>query len=124
MASEIPNITVTLRSGGEGEKLWAWMNLQTDDPEGCRPLLEEICLVADRLEEVRAKIATQGLLVSGPRGRASKNPLLDIELKLSKQYQLLWRTLGLADKLPDEDPRRPVGRPSPWWKSGDGGDSR
>jgi hypothetical protein len=32
-----------------------------------------------------------------------------MEVKLSKQFQVLWRSLGLAD-APQEE-RRPVGRP-------------
>jgi hypothetical protein len=100
-----------LRADGDGRKLWAWLCLQCDGIESCRPLAVELCRVADRLQEVRAKIESQGLTVSGARGRSSKNSLLDVEIKLQKSYQTIWKGLGLSDKPPDDEPTRPVGRP-------------
>ena len=98
------------RPGGEGERLWAWLHEpEFGGTDACRPMCEEICRIADRLQEVRSKLATQGLSVSAPRGRQAKNPLLDIEIKLSGQFSKLWKTLGLADKPPAEP--RPIGRP-------------
>ena len=100
-----------LKLGGEGRQLWAWLVTQAENIEDCRPLATELCRICDRLAAVRAKITEQGLMVSGARGRSAKNPLIDIEVKLSKQYQTLWRALGLSDKPPDDTPPRPVGRP-------------
>ena len=106
------NIPENLRPDGDGRQLWAWLCAQCEGIEDCRPLATELCRIADRLQEVRAKITSQGLMVSGARGRSAKNPLIDMEVKLSKQYQTLWRSLGLSDKTPDENAdRRPVGRP-------------
>src|SRR5579863_3134858 len=60
-------------------------------------------------ERSARRSGSQGLIVGGPRGRGVKNQLLDIELKLSKQFSALWQTLGLSDR--EEAPARPVGRP-------------
>jgi hypothetical protein len=98
-----------LKPDGEGRRLWAWLHESCEGIDSCRPLVMEACRIADRLQEVRQKLDTQGLCVSGARGRTAKNPLCDVEVKLSGQFQKLWRSLGLADK-PEEE-RRPVGRP-------------
>ncbi|MGA2155471.1 MAG: hypothetical protein ABSH37_13735 [Bryobacteraceae bacterium] len=98
-----------LKPEGEGRRLWDWLHAECDGIEALRPLVLELCRTADRLQEVRVKIAAQGLSVSAARGRSAKNPLLDVELKLSKQFAALWRGLGLSDK--PEGERRPVGRP-------------
>ena len=98
-----------LKPDGEGRRLWAWLHESCEGIDSCQPLVMELCKMSDRLAEVRQKIAAQGLSVSGARGRTAKNPLLDMEVKLSKQFQVLWRSLGLAD-APQEE-RRPVGRP-------------
>jgi hypothetical protein len=104
------NIPAGLTPGGEGQQLWVWLRAECDESlEACRPLAIELCRIADRLQEVREKIRSQGLSVSAARGRSTRNPLIDTEIKLSKQYQVLWRGLGLSDK-PEEE-RRPVGRP-------------
>ena len=100
-----------LKPDGAGRQLWTWLCGEFENIESCRPLAEELTRIADRLAEVRQKIAAQGLTVSAARGRSAKNPLLDMELKLSKQYTVLWRSLGLSDKAPDDTPVRPVGRP-------------
>lgn len=108
-----------LRPNGAGAKLWAWLEAQIENLEELRPLAVEICVVADRLEQVRTAIAEQGLTVCAARGRTTKNSLLDVELKLSKALAGLWRSMGLADKSsenPDDVVRRPVGRPSGLWQ--------
>lgn len=99
-----------LKPDGEGQRLWAWLHSECEGIESCRPLVAELCRIADRLQDVRAKLASQGLSVAGARGRSARNPMLDVEVKLSKQFQVLWRSLGLSDK-PEEE-RRPVGRPA------------
>src|SRR4051794_13672761 len=99
-----------LKPGGDGARLWAWLHSSVEGAETCGPMVEELCRIADRLAEVRLKIAQQGLTISGVRGRSAKNPLLDIEIKLSGQLAKLWKTLGLSDK-PDQD-SLPIGRPA------------
>src|SRR5690349_955569 len=98
-----------LKPDGAGRELWSWLQEHCDGLQDCAPLAEELCAVRDRLSEVRAKIAAQGLLTSGARGRSVRNPLLDSEAKLSRQFSFLWRQLGLADKQSEEE-RRPPGR--------------
>ena len=107
---EIPE---DLKKDGAGAALWTWLCGECTELAACAPLALELCLVCERLHEIRSKIASQGLLVSGVRGRSAKNPLIDLELKASKQFQLLWRSLGLADRNAEtpDGPRRPVGRP-------------
>lgn len=86
-----------------GRRLRQWLDEQCET-EGAEPLVTELCKIADRLAEVRAQIAKDGVAPAG-----KKNPLLDIEIKLSGMFTKTWRTLGLADKEPEV--RRPVGRP-------------
>ena len=106
--------------GADGRRLFAWLD-EIADIAAAEPLVVELCRIADRLGEVRAKLSSQGVTVTGARGRPAKNPLCDVELKLSGQYAKLWRALGLADKTPD-DSRRSVGRPpggggtGGWWQ--------
>jgi len=106
---ETDELLGSLKPDGEGRRLWAWLHENCEGIDSCAPLVMELCRIADRLQEIREKIAAQGLSVSGARGRTAKNPLIDVEIKLSKQYQVLWRSLGLADK-PEEE-RRSVDRP-------------
>jgi hypothetical protein len=103
------NIPDGLRPDGEGARLWTWLSDHADGVLDSMPLAVELCRVADRLQEVRSKLDAQGLAVSGARGRSARNPLIDSEIKLSKQFQALWRALGLSDK--SDVPARPVGRP-------------
>jgi hypothetical protein len=87
-----------------GRKLWTWLEETCDNVADAAPAVAELCEVTNRLHEVRDAIRKQGVTVEG-----RKNPLLDVEIKLSAQWVKLWRALGLADK-PDEQ-RRPLGRP-------------
>jgi len=95
MNHEMPSC---VKPGGAGARLWVWLAANTENLGDNLPLSAELCGIADRLEEVRAKISIQGIVVSGPHGRSAKNPLLDVEIKLSKQFQTLYRSLGLCDK--------------------------
>ena len=90
-----------------GKELYNWIQSQYDaaSMEQHAPLVRELCELADRLAEVRASIAKQG--VSTADGK--KNPLLDTEIKLSAMFTKDWRVLGLADR--DAAAPRPVGRP-------------
>jgi len=97
--SSIQDLPAGIRPDGEGAKLWLWLMSAVEGADSCMPLVVELCRIADRLEEVRAKLALQGLTVSGVRGRSAKNGLLDVELKLSGQFAKIWKTLGLADKV-------------------------
>jgi len=85
--------------GKAGQKLWRHV-ASNYDLMGNEPVLEELCRVTDRLAEVRERIAKDGLIDS--KGR--KHPLAELEPKLSGQFRMLWRLLGLGD---DEEPARP-----------------
>jgi hypothetical protein len=87
--------------GKDGQRLWKDVSGRFD-VTGCEPLLTELCTVADRLAQVRAAIAVEGV--------TAKNRLLGVELRLVDQFTKVWRTLGLADLPPVE--RRPAGRPT------------
>jgi hypothetical protein len=96
----------------DGRRLWAWLQSAFDGSDDLWPLATELCQIADRLGEVREQIRKDGVWVNG-----RKNPLIDIECKLSAQFTKLWRTAGLADK-PDVE-KRPVGRPTNFDRSND-----
>jgi hypothetical protein len=85
--------------GTEGQRLWNELQ-KSFDLDGCEPLLTELCRVADRLAEIRAEIARAGV--------ANAGRLLDVEAKLSGQFRMLWRSLGLTDA--EKEPKK-IGRP-------------
>jgi len=85
--------------GKAGHKLWHHV-ASNYDLMGNEPVLEELCRVADRLAEVRSRIAEDGLV----DGNGRKHALADLEPKLSGQFRMLWRLLGLSD---DEEPKPP-----------------
>lgn len=93
-----PEIPSCLRADGAGARLWLWLHVQVANLLDNEPLAVELCQMADRVEEIRSRIAQQGLMISGPKGRSVKNPLLDMELRYSRGIKDLWKTLGLADK--------------------------
>ena len=73
-----------------GRRLWRWVarNYATS---GCEPLVREICILADRLTQIREALAAPDLK-SADRGR-----LINAEIKVVGQYTRMWRLLGLAD---------------------------
>jgi len=89
--------------GYAGLELFDWCVDNFDNVESVKPLLIELCVLSDRLSEIRAALA-QGL---DPR-------LVNSEIKVASQYSKVWRLLGLSD-----DPRktgrvgRPMGVPNP-----------
>jgi hypothetical protein len=52
--------------------------------------LAELCRVQDRLAQVRETLAAEGLMVE-----KKAHPLASLEVKLSGQFRMLWRTLRL-----------------------------
>jgi hypothetical protein len=71
--------------GPAGQKLWTWAAAEFET-DGCQPLLAELCVTADRLEEVRNKLH-----------RKFDVRLINAEVRLAGQYTKIWRLLGLAD---------------------------
>jgi hypothetical protein len=90
--------------GPAGRKLWRYVE-EKFDLEGCEPLLMKICLIEDRLIEVRTSITERGLVMVDGK----KNQLLTAETQLLAEFSKIWRLLGLAD-VPVEEKRSP-GRP-------------
>jgi hypothetical protein len=71
--------------GYEGQKLFDWAQ-QNFEAQGVEPLLHELCVLADRLSEIRQA------LKKGLDGR-----LVNAEVKVCSQFTKTWKLLGLAD---------------------------
>jgi hypothetical protein len=52
--------------------------------------LSELCKIHDRLTQVRTILSAEGLVVD-----KKPHPLTTLEVKLSGQFRMLWRTLRL-----------------------------
>jgi len=90
--------------GPNGRRLWRWLDATFDGLEDHQPLALELCILSDRLWEVRRSIEQNGVWLDG-----KKNPLVDVEVKLHTAFARAWKLLGLNDDPPP--PARPVGRP-------------
>ena len=87
-----------------GRALWKQTLEEWSGFEGIEAILAELCRVHDRLSEIRQRIDADGIM---PGGKAHQ--LLPIEAKLSGQFRMLWRGLGLSD---DDQPKNRPGRPA------------
>jgi hypothetical protein len=85
----------------EGLALWKQLVSEWDLTDS-EPLLSELCHTCDRLAEVRAILAKDGLMVDGAR-----HPLSEAEIKLANLFRQVYRQLDLR-----EEPAKP-GRPGP-----------
>ena len=76
------------------------------DLDDSQPLLVRLCLVADRLEQLRAKIAQADLTT------VEASRLLQAEARAQGSYARFWKLLGLSDQPPTGPGRtgRPAGR--------------
>jgi hypothetical protein len=88
----------------------AWWCSLVDDPEDVleREMVGELLKTRDRLAEVRARIAEDGLMVVGSQGQPRCHPLLALERGLAGD---LWRALdwlrgALALDHPPDSPER------------------
>jgi hypothetical protein len=91
------------RLGPAARRLRAWLRRQFGDQiESCRPMVEELLSIVDRLERLRAELDAGGLT---PAERAR---LVRIEIQASGAFARCWRLLGLADDAPAT---MPPGRP-------------
>jgi len=91
------------RLGPAGRRLRAWLRRHFGDQiESCRPMVEELLSIVDRLERLRAELDAGGLT---PAERAR---LVRIEMQASGAFARCWRLLGLADDAPAT---MPPGRP-------------
>jgi len=90
--------------GPAGAKLWRWLENQYD-LAGVEPLAVELARLADRLGDLRAEIARDGVMIEG-----KKHPCVDLELKTSAAFARAWRLLGLSDDAERLGKGRPPGR--------------
>jgi len=86
-----------------GKKLLDWLTnaCGPDAVQDNWPLVDELCSLADRLQETRRLLRA----AAGPE----RARLIRSEVALSGQFLKVWKALGLAD--PD-GPSRGPGRPS------------
>jgi len=70
-------------------------------------LLRAACETVDRLEEARALIARDGLVVAGYRGQPRPNPMLAVERDCRIALARLWRELAMRDPDESRPPRIP-----------------
>ena len=92
---------------GAGRRLWRSVTSQYD-VAGVENLLAELCKLADRLQEIRDALNRDGLMIGEP-GKQRRHPLADLEVKVSAQFQKVYKQMGLSD---DQEPKRNPGRPS------------
>lgn len=98
-----------------GRARWQWLRglcEQTGGAEqlvGVFPMAVEFCENCDLLADLRTALKTQGLMVSGGRGASRRNPLLAEIARVQKNQIQLWRSMGLADRQPED--KNPIGRP-------------
>jgi len=85
------------RLGTAGRELFKWCE-DHFNIDRVRPVLQELCELQDRLEQVRMEL------------RKSPDPkLINAETKLSAAFARAWRLAGFADS---EVPKNRVGRPA------------
>lgn len=88
--------------GLSGDELRAWLMEMcgAEAVDSIRPVIEEMCCLADRLREIRRRLADKSL--------SSKElaQLVSAETKVSGALVRLWKTAGLADPEPESDSER------------------
>ena len=76
--------------GPAGRKLWRELEQHYAFEPGETAGLAELCRIHDRLAQVRETLAAEGLVLE-----KKAHPLASLEVKLSGQFRMLWRTLRL-----------------------------
>ena len=95
------------RFGTEGSKLFKWCSDHFDNIDRVLPIVEELCQLQDRLEQVRREL------------RKSPDPkLINAECKLSAAFARAWRLAGFGDAPPKGRVGRPGGLPVQRLKTG------
>lgn len=72
-----------------GRQLRRWLAAHYD-LAGCEPLAAELCILADRLAEIRK-------LIQEATGTLDKTRLMSAEVSVLGQYVRVWKQLGLAE---------------------------
>lgn len=88
--------TAPVHLGADGRRLWRDLIADhgIDDAAG-RAMLLRACEALDRLRQVQAQIATDGLTVRGYRGQVRPHPLLATEAEQTRIILACFRTLNL-----------------------------
>lgn len=82
--------------GEHGRALWlaVMADHQIDDGAG-RALLARACEAMDRLRQVQAQIAADGLTTKGYKGQVKAHPLLQVEAEQGRAMMAAFRGLNL-----------------------------
>lgn len=78
--------------GPAGTALHSWL-IERFDLDGCEPMVDHVCDLADTLAELKADTRKRGVVLRD----GSRNPSVDAGLKASAAFARAWRILGLAD---------------------------
>jgi hypothetical protein len=106
VSSSATGSSPTRRLGATGADLWASITAEYDiDDAGGIETLMQICAAADRLGEVAAQIARDGLTVHSKSG-LREHPLLKMELGLRAFITRNLQRLGI-----NVEPVKNIGRP-------------
>jgi phage terminase small subunit len=93
--------------GESGTNLWK-VTLQAWELEDCdMVVLVTACECLDRLADIRAALASDGIVVTDPSGRQRAHPLLASEAQVHGILLRAWKQLALNDS---ELPK--IGRPT------------
>ena len=88
--------TAPMHLGDHGKRLWR--DIMTDhgiDDAGGRSILLRACESLDRLRQVQAQIAVDGITTKGYRGQVRPHPLLSTEAEQSRILLACFRALNL-----------------------------
>lgn len=102
-----PGVAVPEHLQAAGRELW---RITLDDWDLFDSELVTLCTACeciDRLEQIRAALDTDGIILTDPSGRKRSHPLLAAE---SQTHGVLLRAWGMLDLTEREPPK--IGRPS------------
>ncbi len=92
-----------LAPGGRGRRLWRKLLATYDFAPRELALLHELARSLDRVDEVRAIVATDGAVVTGSRGQTVAHPLLAEE----RAHRVIVARLAAQLDLPDATTAQP-----------------
>jgi P27 family predicted phage terminase small subunit len=86
--------------GKWGRKLWLSTTKGARILEHDLQLLESACRLADRIQQCRTRLASEGLTVKGRYGQLVAHPLVEIERTASAEFRACLKLLGLHEQIP------------------------
>jgi phage terminase small subunit len=69
-------------------------------------VLDQVCAILDRIDEIRAELAKNGLTISGSKGQVALHPLLAEERQQRLAAARLMERLGLDEQETQSDRQR------------------